>query len=524
MSFIVEVNEIYAKLNSIITSIDAVTVLKPIQAEMVSLANDKPTLDSLFADKATLDSLFADKATLDSLFADKATLDALYADKTALDNIYANLTSLVNVNTNMDGVLDAVNQANSASNSASAAATSETNASTSETNAANSASAAATSETNAANSAASVDANNIIHTVGSGLPNEGYTKAEADIALAKIQGDNTKTFKVADAINADEAVSKNQLTNSNFGFKNYIINGGFDVWQRGTSFSGHSKYYADRWVEYTDTDDGYTVTKVNLNASDITQTGQNKALKVSVTAGTTGSLNDLRQKIEFPEQFNGKTLTLSFWYKSSIPVTVNNIRVDSYINGVDLIHLNPQSINSTTTWQRAQFTFTCSGMDATTLTANDYLDVIISSPVGVTVDYYITGVQLEEGSVATPFEQRPYGLELSLCQRYYQKILLSEPIVTVYTPNGDARNAYPFDTPMRVAPSMTINDSGFNAIWVGDVGTAINIVYPMKAPTANTNSYTLRMNGAAPSVISGAGSVVVGASATTYTITADAEL
>ena len=269
------------------------------------------------------------------------------------------------------------------------------------------------------------------------------------------------------------------VNNKPSGFKNYIINGGFDVWQRGTSFSGHSKYYADRWVEYTDTDDGYTVTKVNLNASDITQTGQNKALKVSVTAGTTGSLNDLRQKIEFPEQFNGKTLTLSFWYKSSIPVTVNNIRVDSYINGVDLIHLNPQSINSTTTWQRAQFTFTCSGMDVTTLTANDYLDVIISSPVGVTVDYYITGVQLEEGSVATPFEQRPYGLELSLCQRYYEKSSSSvslKRVINYSTSNSTLQLSSDFKVTKRVNPTMVvygdINDGvEFNNWDVGLIAT-----------------------------------------------------
>ena len=52
---------------------------------------------------------------------------------------------------------------------------------------------------------------NIIHTVGSGLPNEGYTKVEADATLAQMQGNNAQRFKVADAINANEAVSKNQL-------------------------------------------------------------------------------------------------------------------------------------------------------------------------------------------------------------------------------------------------------------------------------------------------------------------------
>ena len=84
----------------------------------------------------------------------------------------------------MSAVLDAVNQANASASSAAAALTSENNSKTSENNAKTSETDAAQSAADAANSAASVNADNIIHIIGSGLGNEGYTKIEADAALS----------------------------------------------------------------------------------------------------------------------------------------------------------------------------------------------------------------------------------------------------------------------------------------------------------------------------------------------------
>ena len=156
------------------------------KATLDSLFADKATLDSLFADKAALDSLYADKVTLDSLYTDKAKLDSLYTDKTTLDSIYAVLAEIGAVGTDIlkgkgtntatdSAVLNALDNANiastkagEASSSASAAYTSEVNAKAFEIN-------SSTSEINAANSAASVDANSIVHTEGSGLANELLT-------------------------------------------------------------------------------------------------------------------------------------------------------------------------------------------------------------------------------------------------------------------------------------------------------------------------------------------------------------
>jgi len=70
--------------------------------------------------------------------------------------------------------------------------------------------------------------------------------------------------------------------------------------------------------------------------------------------------------------------------------------------------------------------------------------------------FYITGVQLEVGSVATPFERRSYGQELARCQRYYEK-----QTVSVYT--GALPLPYFNAVSMRATPTITGGDAGFSA-------------------------------------------------------------
>lgn len=204
--------------------------------------------------------------------------------------------------------------------------------------------------------------------------------------------------------------------------RNLIINGAMQVWQRGTSGFSHNVYSADRWLEYQNTNDVLSISRVEVPSSG--ETGLPRQFtymaKFAITAGTTGGLNDLRQKVETPKGLAGQTLTLSYYIKASSSCTINNRRVsfESVTNAPSAVNL--PSLNVTTGWQRVENTFTLNDSSTAVYSASSCLDVILGLPINTTVDVYITGVQLEIGDIATPFEHRSYGQELALCQRFYE--------------------------------------------------------------------------------------------------------
>jgi hypothetical protein len=128
-------------------------------------------------------------------------------------------------------------------------------------------------------------------------------------------------------------------------------------------------------------------------------------------------------------RFAGGAITFSCWYRTGAgysgtgftPTIIYGTGIDQ--NGVasgftNQVTLSGPTYPNSNAWQRATFT-TFIGQ-----TASQVGLYALYVPVGTAggFDYFdVTGVQLEKGSVATPFEVRPYGIELSLCQRYYEQ-------------------------------------------------------------------------------------------------------
>jgi hypothetical protein len=196
------------------------------------------------------------------------------------------------------------------------------------------------------------------------------------------------------------------------GFKNRIINGGFPIWQRGTSgFSTSTGVYtADRWLNYYGTN---TVTQ----SSDV----PNGAFQYSMSISGSGNAT-ISQRIESKNAYDlyNNSVSLSFWIKQTTGSGSNAIQVSlSYPNSVDaftgVTTAIGSAVNITTTTAWAQYSMTFTSMPAGV--ANG-LQVIIGSSSAGSVVFLITGVQLEKGSTATSFDYRPYGTELALCQRY----------------------------------------------------------------------------------------------------------
>jgi len=198
--------------------------------------------------------------------------------------------------------------------------------------------------------------------------------------------------------------------------KNFVINGAFNVWQRGTNFGTSSgQYTADRWFTNAET----TSTARSTDAP----TGLAYSLQLTANTGF-----PLFQFIELPATGNGgiftagSTFTLSFYAKASTATTMQG-RMQfaddkSGTNSATIFALQNVA-NVTTSWERYTFTFTVANNANATNILAELLLYKGSVSSGTTMK--IAGVQLEAGNVATPFQTASgsIGGELALCQRYF---------------------------------------------------------------------------------------------------------
>ena len=217
------------------------------------------------------------------------------------------------------------------------------------------------------------------------------------------------------------------------GMKNRIINGGFDIWQRGTSgaVTTSTTYVAsDRWGIDQATSAGST-----LSRSTSVPTGFIYSAKVQRNSSSTTTNNIvLAQALETLNSADlaGQTITLSFWARAgdNFSATSSNLIYNIFYgqgtdqslasmrgNGWTGITNSGVTQSITTTWTRYTTTVTVPA-GTTQMGLQFYYGP--TGTAGADDAFYITGVQLEVGPVATPFERRPYGMELALCQRYYE--------------------------------------------------------------------------------------------------------
>jgi hypothetical protein len=288
---------------------------------------------------------------------------------------------------------------------------------------------------------------------------------------------------------------------------NPLLNSAWQVWQRGTSFSASNSagtsYWADRWSMYFGTTTGYTLSRQSVNDSTNLPNIQYCA-RIARASGTTGSTGGtIGQSIEIVNSipYAGKTVTLSFYARKGADYGNNTIVAElksgtgsSDSNGIYNTYTGQatvitQSVTLTTTWQR--FTYSAAvGATATQLalafTSNH------PSTSGADDYYEITGVQLEVGSVATPFKTYAGTIqgELAACQRYYYR----QTIQATPSRFGSGMVASTtaasfiiyFPVQMRIAPTA-LEQSGtatdYSTLTSGNTVTACSAV-----PTVGSNS------------------------------------
>ena len=258
-----------------------------------------------------------------------------------------------------------------------------------------------------------------------------------------------------------QATNKVYVDSKYSGFKNYIINGGFDIWQRGTSISGisaASAYRADRWFFRTSPTGASNLTTYKAYSSAV-----GTYLNYSYTSSTSGHY--FRQQLENPVQFSNKTMTVSIdVYNCSVEasfsprVLVNDGTSDVLTLGLGVMFTTHTEVLPNGI--RYSSTFTVPDLSSYNLTSSSsFFSIGFNTNWVGTGSFRFGKVQLEEGSVATPFEQRPIGLELSLCQRYYQKHFYTGTISCVPLSalvSNVARGCMTLPTEMRTFPTCTI--------------------------------------------------------------------
>jgi hypothetical protein len=221
--------------------------------------------------------------------------------------------------------------------------------------------------------------------------------------------------------------------NSFFAGKNKIINGAFDVWQRGTSISltsGNSVYFADRFYGSCNFSAGTaSFSQQTFTAGAAPVAGYEGQYFARLTCGSTSTHFSTYQKIEDVRTFAGTTATYSFWAKASTNVTVALYGVQNFGSGgsanVD-VTISPSTAALTTSWQRFTATVTVPSISGKTIGTGSNLTIGYYYSSGTinsaTIDLW--GVQMEAGSVATAFQTATGTLqgELAACQRYYYRV------------------------------------------------------------------------------------------------------
>jgi hypothetical protein len=215
-------------------------------------------------------------------------------------------------------------------------------------------------------------------------------------------------------------------------FRNRLINGDMRIWQRGVTTTPGSGYSADMFRF-----EPRNGTTIYSDRSTDVPVGQ--GFTYSMRTYATGATDDgfhIRSYVELPasgvygEFQPGTQWTVSFWMKSAYASRTINVTVGLAETAVGGSHQS-QGVTSmqgtqfvTNQWQKYVFNFTLPSWVADNGSLSNVRCIYVRLLQGtddLPQDTYVTGVQFEKGAVATPFEIRPIGTELLLCQRYYEK-------------------------------------------------------------------------------------------------------
>jgi len=243
---------------------------------------------------------------------------------------------------------------------------------------------------------------------------KGDTSGEVTISAPAVAGTTTLNLP---------ATSSTLATQNALGVRNLIINGNFDIWQRGTSISlSGSAYTADRF-KVGAASGSFARQSFTLGQTEVPN---EPSYYGRWTINSNSQNYEVHQRIEDVRTLAGQTATLSFYARRPSGSTTINARIVQYFgtggSPSATVVTSLGTVALTTDWQKFTFTVNVPSISGKTLGTDNnhslWVGVQITDTNTGTIDF--SQIQFEKGDIATPFEHRPYDMELARCQRYYQ--------------------------------------------------------------------------------------------------------
>lgn len=313
---------------------------------------------------------------------------------------------------------------------------------------------------------------------------------------------------------------------NSMGFRNRIINGDMRIDQRNagaavTLTNSAFTYTVDRWASATPLASSSTVTAQRVSSG---LSSFPNALRILRGSGTYNSNVTLIQEIETLncQDLAGQTVTVSYWLRKGSAFSASGVYLQgisgsgtdqgilSANNGTWTNQASPVLISTTSsnistsftqfvvTWSipagtnELAFYFVINGFSGTG-SANDFLD--------------ITGVQLEAGTVATPFERRAYNIEFDMCLRYFERHNAATNYCNASGLSASTTQAFLSTTyyPKRATPTCTASGTVANFQIQSGGGTYSSSAVPFLSIGSTTSAFLV---GNSSGMISASGSVM----------------
>jgi len=306
----------------------------------------------------------------------------------------------------------------------------------------------------------------------------GGTSTLGTVKSASITAANSNT------VEATSGPTSTQLA----GNRNKIINGGMAIDQRnaGAAVTVDATFPVDRFQTYpSGTGSGQRVAMSNPPEV----SGFSHYLKF-IRTGSGSNYSYISQKIENVKYLSGKQMTFSFYVRGDV-INASGFTVwnGTYKDDGTFIGYGPNNGTSfaiTSTWTRVSMRMDVPVISVDPGTGGGYFLIMLRcSSATENFNISTTGWQWEEGTVATPFENRLYGTELALCQRYYwyTNVNIGFAATTNITGGGVVR------TPVTMRASPTIDSGAIFQVSSGSTGTV---------GLLNATGYSASPNGVVP--------------------------